>query len=248
MSVLYAAKASTVTASDLYSVDPDTGAVTSIGASGYAITGLAQHPTTNVLYGVTSGNSSASPRNLITLDPATGGGTVIGALGVAIADIAFDSSGVLYGARTDKSLYTINLSTGAATLVGSYGSLPTSFGFGMSFSSGDVLYSIPTGDDQQLYTINTSTGAATDTGVSLTGAPNAGVSSGSVPAASFDPTGTTFYCIDEEQGGLNGHLCTVDLATGAFTDIGLMGDRFDALAWGGTPSGPRLHLRFRAAT
>ena len=107
--VLYAAQGSVTTTSDLYTIDPDTGAATSVGAIGFSLTGMAFRPSDGVLFGVTSNNSASNPRSLITIDPDTGAGTLVGALGVTsgLADIAFRSDDVLYGyTPSTRTLYT----------------------------------------------------------------------------------------------------------------------------------------------
>lgn len=107
------------TPSDLYTIDPDTGAATSVGATGYAIDALAY--TGETLYGATSSDDGTDPSSLITINPATGAATLIGALGgdapSSVSDMAF-SGGVLYGWDKDSGgLMTINTGTGVATLV-----------------------------------------------------------------------------------------------------------------------------------
>ena len=97
VNVLYGAQAGSQTTSDLYTIDTGTAAGTAIGAIGFAVTGLAFRPSDDVLFGVTSNNSSSNPRSLITIDPETGAGTLVGALGITtgLADIAFSEAGVL---------------------------------------------------------------------------------------------------------------------------------------------------------
>src|SRR4051794_30958127 len=78
--VLYAAYGGSASASDLYTVDPATGAKASVGAIGFAVTGLAVQPGSGTLFGVTSGGGDASTRKLITINKTTGAGTVVGSL------------------------------------------------------------------------------------------------------------------------------------------------------------------------
>jgi hypothetical protein len=113
--VLYAARGAAATTSDLYTVDPVTAATTSIGPTGFGITGLAFDPTTGILYGSTNANSTAHPKSLITIDPATGAGTFVGSFGgKTIPDIAFKSDGTLYGwSNADNKICTIDKATGA---------------------------------------------------------------------------------------------------------------------------------------
>src|SRR6478752_9650871 len=70
----------TLPASNLYTINPDTGAATSIGSIGEAITGLAfDNADGGKLYGVTAGvYLSGAERQLLLINPATGASTVVG--------------------------------------------------------------------------------------------------------------------------------------------------------------------------
>jgi hypothetical protein len=239
-STLYAAKAQGATTSDLYTVDPTTAVMTSVGPIGYAVTGLAVDPTSGILYGVTSGNSAASPRSIITVDKLTGAGTLVGALGLAAghgsADICFDAAGQMFGFDThgaitsaDSKLLLIDKTTGAA-------SEPfASVGFGtngdaMDFDLGGVLWLFPEGAGAAFlttyYTVNPATGAATDQFP-----PNHlgfGPVDGNLNAGSCDAVGV-FYAV--LSGGAGTHLVTIDTATGTISDKGTLQSNTDALGW-----------------
>lgn len=113
--------------SDLVTVDPATGVLTNIGATGFGpISGLAYDRSTGVMYGVTGGGSG--PSNLITLNLTTGAGTLVASTGQdKIGSIRFGSNGVLYGGVTGNTalnpnyLITINKTTGAVSPVGDTG-------------------------------------------------------------------------------------------------------------------------------
>lgn len=215
---LYAARGGSATTSDLYTINPVTAAPTSIGPIGFAITGLAFDPTSGVLYGVTSNNSAADPHSLITIDPLTGAGTLVGDLGLGsdnASDIAFADDGTLYAWTTISGvLASINISTGAMTLIGATGV----FGGGISFAS-FVLYHIPRLTSDDIGSVDTSTGL--ETPIVESGA------SAQVVAASY---GNGAMYISEK--GVN-YLETIDLVTGAATNIGVIsaGDPFDGIAW-----------------
>lgn len=107
--------------------DTTTGVATPIGdmGTGSPINGLAIHPTSGVLYGITSGGL---PATLVTVNVGTGLATPVGATGyVRIGSIEFGPDGNLYGATTStgtpdaNSLVTIDTGTGVATLVGQTG-------------------------------------------------------------------------------------------------------------------------------
>lgn len=97
--VLYAAEADG--ASSLYEMHPASGAVTAVGPIGHAVLGLAVHPQTATLYGITP-LSDPDPAHLLTIDPVTGDREVVDdplfALVIeSAADLTFSSDGTLYG-------------------------------------------------------------------------------------------------------------------------------------------------------
>jgi hypothetical protein len=65
--------------SNLYLLNPSSGALLqTIGPIGFAVTGLAEDPSTGTLYGVTSLGSTTNPGSLITVNKTTGAGTLVG--------------------------------------------------------------------------------------------------------------------------------------------------------------------------
>ena len=216
----------------LYTLNTTTGAVDSvIGPIALEVTGLAFHPTTGVLYGTTSNLSPSNPRSLITIDPNTGVGTLIGSTsGHVMTDIAFDSSGTLYGwsgwrDRGTSDLNTINLTTGAATIVGDFGG--DTSGNGLAFDSSGTLYAdlrfpVP----GSTHTINPATGLATGTIAKI------GVSSSSFfNAMAYDPDTGLLFGMSRQNPGFT--LFTMDPNTGVVTQLGVeqFSIRFDALAF-----------------
>ena len=125
LSGLYAVSSDT-----LYSVNPSTGAATSIGPTGVGL-GAWRDISTNssTLY---FGNSS----DLYTLNTGTGAATLVGPFDsfVPIGPL-FTEGGILYGLDRSNGAYTINTSTGVATPFGAapgdespvWGIVPTSF-------------------------------------------------------------------------------------------------------------------------
>lgn len=226
--VLYGAQGGVETTSDLYTIDPDTGAGTSVGASGFALTGMAMRPSDNMMFAVTSANSAANPRSLITVDTVTGAGTLVGSLGIAnpIADISFRSDDTLYGYRAStRTLHTIDTTTGAATQVSATAVPSPTVGFGLAFDPSDVLYVFPKGDDGIYYIVDETTGALTAQ-PTLTGLH---ITNGSVAAASFNPNGTLWV---GDIGSPSQYLATIDLGTSVITGVGVTIAYPDALAWG----------------
>src|SRR5436309_3342301 len=75
-------------AGNLYLVDPSDASFRSVGplrlqGRSIGITGLAVHPKTGVLYGVTAGSSPAYRNSLVTIDPATAEASMVGEMRVA---------------------------------------------------------------------------------------------------------------------------------------------------------------------
>jgi len=121
--------------SSLVSIDPATGIVTSIGLTGISgpIGGIAFHPDTGVLYGVTSGLNSAE---LVTIAPGTGVATPVGfAFGIyspiEMSSLEFDAEGRLIAGGDDGNLYEIDPATGLATLIGPLASVGKVSGLSM---------------------------------------------------------------------------------------------------------------------
>jgi hypothetical protein len=102
---------------------------------------------------------SDSNSNLARVDVATGLGTVVGNTGTILTDIAFDSSGNLYGISF-TNLYRVNTTSAALTLVGSLG---LSGANALVFSGSGTLYAAAN-NTNNLYSVNTTTGAATSLG------------------------------------------------------------------------------------
>jgi hypothetical protein len=225
--------------SNLYTIDANTGAATSVGAIGRSITGLAWDPVGDKLYAVTAGVSeSNTQRSLLTVNPANGASAVVGSIGTNnIEDIAFNQAGQLFGwNESGDDLVTINKSTGAVSKVGESG-LGVTFGSGISFNGKDgQLFGMLDGDFGRLSTINPATGAVTEV-ARLNGSP---ISSGAaMSAAAFACDGTSLYSVVNDFGAPPTHLVTVNTANGKITNRGTTVTALDALAFAcPPPAGP----------
>lgn len=232
--LLYATDGAGGNVSNLYILNPDTGAVVkTVGPVGFAVTGLAIDPTTGTLYGSTGRQASAgqpNPGSLIKIDRTTGKGTLIGderANTETAADITFTPDGALFGWLEDTTddLVTINTATGAATVVGDSG-LDT-YGSGIASNSAGVLYFAGEGEQGRLFTIDRSTGAATP--IATLNGPNGdpGISS-----LAFDASGTLFGSrIPSDSPSFGSDLITLNTGTGAITSKGPSVDRLDGIAF-----------------
>lgn len=215
----------------LYILDPTTGGIAStVGPVGFAVTGMAFHPTTGVLYGTTGGMSLGTANSLITIDLATGAGTLVGPNGLGpVADIAFDAAGTLYGwAEHDDDLVSIDLTTGAASVLGDSG-LDTR-GSGLAFDASGTLWSAGNADSTRggvLHTIDPSTGLSTGT------LPLASSTGGRLGALAFDAAGTLFAADAATTGtpASSLSLLTIDTTTGVVTQVGSTVPGLDAIAF-----------------
>lgn len=195
----------------LFSVDPATGAKTSIGTvSSNAGTcgGLAYDSINDIVYLTSSSNDS-----LFTVDLSTGNATLVGAYGSSafvMHGLEFDSStGTLYGSSShDGGLYTIDTTTGVATLVGVTGL--TSFVNLVHDSNANVMYASNSGADS-FYSIDRATGAATLIGALVTSTNPNGLA--------YDPVNDLVYMLDNSTDD----FYTIDVTTGVGTVIGDMG-------------------------
>lgn len=229
--------------SNLWKLDPATGAPTALGNTGYAITGLAQDPTTGVLYAVSNAKSPVSPLTLLTVDPATGAAAQVGPLGKErkVADISFNSLGQLYGwwDEPEDVFVSIDKANGTVTPIGTPGVLST-YGSGLSFDLNDTLWFFGLGEFEAFHTIDPATGGVTERG-KLT--PINGNES-PVSAAAWDCARTTLYALVQNEGKPPANLVTINTATGVITDKGLTVTAADGLEWycpqafefGGNPS------------
>jgi hypothetical protein len=225
---------STAAASNLWRLDPATGAATAIGNTGFAITGLAQDPTTGVLYGVSNARSPITPKTLLTINPSTGAATPIGPLGLIIADITFDSQGRLFGWSEEfDTLASIDKATGAATEIG-VNELNT-FGSGSAFDKGDNYWLFPEGEGEartpnehgDYYTIDVNTGKPSLRGKLTPIDPN----ESSISAAAYDCARTTLYATVSKFGEPPSNLVTIDTAAGSFSNKGVTQTGADGLEW-----------------
>ncbi len=151
--------------STLYTVATN-GNLTSIGSTGFKISGVA-FDATGILYANNGGDGSAN--RLGTLNLATAAYTNIGNIGTQSSNIsgvlAF-SNGILYDSSWwgNPQLFSINTLTGVGTGIGSWDSHYTAMPL---FDVQNALYGI--GADMHLYSVNTATGGLTSLGA-ITGA------------------------------------------------------------------------------
>jgi len=243
--VLYVADGSEGNAGTLRMVDPTTAAETVVGPIGHGVTGMAVAPYPDcTIYGTTA--TVGTNGELITIDPASGAGTVVGpttdgvSLHSSIADLTFAGS-KLYGWSEDgDDLVTIDTATGAVTVIPS--PLGTA-GSGLATDSTGTLYHVNSGGDINIID-------------PATGTPTLVVNSGpynQTPDAATFIDGTLYVLDAGEPGALNPiRLVTVDLTTGATTEVGPLTRTVgpplispDALAYSGGATPTPLMVSFQ---
>lgn len=189
------------------------------------ITGLADHPQTGVLFGITSEASPNHARVLVTVDPTTGEARVIGELGAAGSDIAFDARGRLFvWLRESSRLGTIDLETGRATPIGPAREAgPTG---GLAIDAAGRVYVAATGAAGTLDVVDPATGRVTK-GPALRGAPYGG----GINSLSFGSGGRIFAVNTNLGAPANTLLVTIDPVSGLVTQLGPLPNDTDALVF-----------------
>ena len=199
--------------STLYRLDPRNGSVLqTIGPVGFnEVVGIAFHPVTGVLYGVSS--PSAGTGELLRIDVETGAGTVVGSLSLpppsgdnGTPDVAFAPSGQLYTwSENGDDLALVDVATGAATIVGDCVDSTSRTGLTIDATGAAFVKAGTT-----LMSVDRVTGACS--GSLPLNAP------GTLHNALEDAPGGIFYSL--ERSGGNTQLFTVDPQTGAVNSVG----------------------------
>lgn len=206
----------------LYRIDLATGAATPIGPIGLDpdsdIEGLTFQPGTNVLFGY-----DELTDELVTFDLTTGAGTVVGFTGAFLFDpgLTFDAAGNLFvageGFLGDGEFGSLDPLTGAGTFIGFTDDSVTGDPvlIGALAALGTTLYGIDA-DLDRLVTIDPLTGLVTGVGFLGVDIDDAGLD--------FDPATGTLWLLEDE-----GRVFTVDIGTGAATEISTTLDGFEGL-------------------
>jgi DNA-binding beta-propeller fold protein YncE len=205
----------------LYTIDPNTYALTFVGNTGVSgdFGDLAFNTDNNTAYWVPGrGNNS-----LYTINLGTGAATLVGSHGVNdLFALAYDSAThSLYGDATNGNFYSINTSTGAATLLGNNGVYPGGLTYRADINQ---LVLVQAGGNGSFYSVDPATGQVT-----LLGSPGFLNDNG----VAWDPERGVFFVDD-----WNGNLYTVDPNTYQSTIVsGLNGDPFDGIIFPGGGGG-----------
>lgn len=215
----------------LYVVNLGSGSATFIapirinGNTPIGVTGMAAHPSTGIMYGITSPLSAAHPQSLVSLDPNTGNATLIGDLRFPGSDIAFNKAGILFTwLPATSQLGIVNLNTGAVTPIGGPGAGGTIAGLGIDQHG--TAFITPSGAGGTLDTVDIATGAV-KRGPPLTGAPFASA----INSMAFTPSGLLLAVNSNAGSPASTRLVTINTATGVVSNIGTLPDDTDALAF-----------------
>jgi hypothetical protein len=223
-------------AGNLYTVNLANGTASLVGAirlpgsKPIGVTGMAVHPTTGVLFGITSEQSPNSPRALVTIDPTSGAATLVGDLGMGGSDIAFDPKGTLYvWLPGTTQLGTVNLSNAQVSPIGKPGQPGSPAG--ITIDPQGMVYVTSKGASGTLDNVDLATGAL-QVGPQLTGAPF----STQINSMSFSPSGLLLAVNSNGGNPATTRLVTINTATGVVATIGPLPDDTDALAFSGSGS------------
>lgn len=234
--------------SNLYTVNPTTGATTLVGATGIdVLSALARDPLTNTIYAATGGASS-SRACIYTINITTGAATLVGcdprtvAAAWSIPGIAIRSDGTLFAIiEGQDDLATIDKSTSATTIIGDMGASP-GYGQGLTFTPTDTLLHSDgannTGgtDDGAFWTTNQTTGIDTQLSVySFSGFP-AFNGEARLTDMAYNQNGVLYGVVfDEYDPATSVYLATANPATGVITYVAALpggATGIQALVWG----------------
>ncbi|PWU25594.1 MAG: hypothetical protein C5B48_00535 [Candidatus Rokuibacteriota bacterium] len=244
--VLYGADGAGGHSSSLFTLDPASGKVLStVGAIGFAVTGLAIHPTTGAMFGSTA-RMGANAKSLITIDKANGHGTLVAALSFpadqdqtqTLSDLTFTSDGTLYGlGSNDGQLYTIDQATAHATAVGTPENIGKPSGGAIAADGCNTIYLSGTTDSGILQTIDRTTGEPSE------GIPLSGNTDNPLSAMKFNSAGDLIAALlDNSEDTPTASLIKVDKRTGNIVTLGPTVDRLDAIAFDGVTFAPCAFL------
>jgi DNA-binding beta-propeller fold protein YncE len=223
-------------AGNLYAINLANGTATLVGpirvgqGKPIGVTGMAAHPKTGVIFGITSEQSPHSARSLVTIDPKTATATIVGELSASGSDIAFDAKGTLYmWVPGTSQLAIVDASSAAITFIGRPG--PQGSPAGIAIDPHGMVFVTAKGAGGTLDNVDLGTGAL-QVGPPLTGAPF----STQINSMSFSPSGLLLAVNSNGGSPAATRLVTINTASGAVATIGALPDDTDALAFTGGPT------------
>ncbi len=195
------------------------------GTTAVGVTGLAVHPKTGLLYGITAGLLPMRP-SLIIIDPKTGDAKIVGALGAAASDINFDSKGSLYAWLSESDqLATVNLQTGHATALGK-GAEASAVGGGLTVDRHAKALVASSTAGGRLDSVDLATGAVTH-GPLLKGAPYLSA----ITSLTVSPSGRLMAVNSNLGVPAKASLVSINPTTGVVSEVSALPDDADGLAF-----------------
>lgn len=222
-------------AGSLYVIDPATAKTRVVGALRLAgkpvgITGIAVHPRTGIVFGVTAGSSVNFPNALVIIDPASGEASLVGETHVPTSDIAFSPDGHLYMWLTQTNqIAEINIGTGRVRPIGTP-SQPSWIEAGISVDARGFVFVAAEGATGSLEQRDPATGAVMSS-VSLSNAPYLS----SLNSLAFSKSGELFGVNSNMGTPARTALVKIDLGTGVITKVGDLPEDTDCLAFVDAP-------------
>jgi DNA-binding beta-propeller fold protein YncE len=217
----------------LYRVDPASGVTILVaplrldGRDSIGLDGLAIHPKTGEVFGVTSPTVGIIPHSLVRVDSATGSVSLIGDLGASGSDVSFDPDGTLF-MWLPKTSQIGRVDTKAATITAVGTPRPaTAKEGGISAGSGGVALVAASGGLGTLDSIDLKTGAVIAS-VQMKGASYAELMAGLAVA----PDGTLYGVNTNGGTPALAELVKIDRKTGLVTPIGQLPHDTNSIAFG----------------
>ncbi|NOX19530.1 MAG: T9SS type A sorting domain-containing protein, partial [Chlorobi bacterium] len=197
----------------LLSIDPSSGAGTSLGESGIMpLRSVVINPSDTSLYALNT--TVFTPSLIVKLNAFDGKAFEIIETEIGVNAIIFDADGTLYGLGKDNKLYTIDLETGSASEIGDIG-FKVSAG---TINPADGILWVSSGESSgkgDIFTVDKATGLATQIG-------NAGLNE-TIYSLGFDDNGKLYGTTGNEfSESVFYEISTTD---GSATQIGPVGEK-----------------------
>lgn len=207
------ARAMYVTSGNLLTVNPNTGATTNLGATGFtSVLSARVNPATKELLGL---SASGSNTNMLRINSLAGDAHSMGAISLNnLKGMAFRGDTALYVGRITGGLYRVNVTTGAATLIATTSPVLNISGLAFHPTTGQLYASVraPSATPDRIYKVSLPSGAAT-----LVGSTGQGPTQDII----FSNAGQLFGVTN--IGTTTNNLIRIDTTTGVGTVVGSMG-------------------------
>jgi hypothetical protein len=201
-----------LTSGSLLTVNPNTGATTNLGATGFtSILSARVNPATKELLGLAA---SGSNTNMLRINSLAGDAHSIGGIPLNnLKGMAFRGD-TLYVGRITGGIYRVNISTGAATLVTTTSPVINISGLAFHPVTGQLYASVrlPSAQPDRIYKVSLPSGATTLVGATGQGPTQDIIFSNAGQLFGITNTGTT-----------TNNLIRIDTTTGVGTLVGSMG-------------------------